>query len=384
MQIKKIKSGNPKEVEKFIKYPFKLYRSNPVWVPRMVQDVRFALNKKENPFYESSEADFFIVENDEEVLGRIGVLRSRNYNEFHGTKAAQFYFFDAVPERRVTELLFDTAFSWAHERNLKVMIGPLGMHAGDGHGILVEGFSRRPGMGIPYNYSYYRDLLEEVGFEKLVDSVSGQVRISPQTLQTRFKDKLEKIKRVARKVKEHRGFQVLSFTNTREIRENLDQFLPQLKKVYNESFRELPLYHPMSENGMRRVVNRFLAIADPRLIKLVVKEKDLVGFILIYPNITPAIRKVRGRMSPLNKAYLWTAKKLTRWIDFNGIGVLPEKQGVGANTILYNELRETLERFSFEWGIVNQVSEKNEKNLRELAGFGVEFDRRHRVFKRKL
>jgi len=59
---------------RFIELPFRLYKDHPQWVPPIVDDVTLMLNRQKHPFYEHSDADFFIAEREGRVVGRIAAL----------------------------------------------------------------------------------------------------------------------------------------------------------------------------------------------------------------------------------------------------------------------------------------------------------------------
>ena len=68
-------------VKRFIDLPFRIYRDCPQWVPPLVDDVKLMMNRRKYPFYEHSDADFFLAEREGRVVGRIAVLENRHYNE---------------------------------------------------------------------------------------------------------------------------------------------------------------------------------------------------------------------------------------------------------------------------------------------------------------
>jgi hypothetical protein len=139
-------------------------------VPPLYTDAYLPLNRKKHPFFEHSEADFFLAVRDGEVVGRICAANNKLFNEYHKTKKAHFYGFEAINDLEVARALFDAAFHWAKERDLDTMIGPKGLSPFDGYGILVEGFEHRQMMTMMnYNYDYYPKLMEALGFEKEVD-----------------------------------------------------------------------------------------------------------------------------------------------------------------------------------------------------------------------
>ena len=173
MEIRKIDTGNSKDTKKFIQFPFQLYNSNPFWVPPMINDMKFALNRNTHPFYKHSEADFFIVEEGSKVLGRVAAIDNNRYKKYSGNNSGFIYFFESINDTKVAKVLFETVFNWSRKRRLGQIIGPKGLIQGDGLGLLVEGFQYKPAMGIPYNHEYYPELFENSGFIKEVDYLSG-------------------------------------------------------------------------------------------------------------------------------------------------------------------------------------------------------------------
>ena len=76
----------------------------------------------------------------------------------------------------------------------------------------------------------------------------------------------------------------------------------------------------------------------------------------------------------------------TKWVSFNGVGVLPKYQGVGANAVLYAELAKTFASndFQFEHGDYAQVAETNLESLGDANILGMPMYKRHRVYRKTL
>jgi hypothetical protein len=372
MQVRRIDTSRAGDVRQFIALPFRLYRDCPQWVPPIVPDMRTALNREKYPFYRHSAADFFLIEDNEQILGRIAVLDNRRYNDYHESKTGFFYYFDAIENLEVARALFGAAADWARQRGLETLIGPRGLLRADAHGLLVEGFEHRPAMGVPYNYPYYASLLEDLGFEKEIDYLSAHLS-GDYDLPQRFYD-------IAEKVKERRGFRVKSFTSKRELR----RWVPEIQRINNEAFTEVWGYYPIDEAEANAIADRFLAAADPRMIKLVMKKDEVVGFVIGYPDISAGIQRANGRLWPWGWIYILLEFRRTKWANFNGAGLLPEHQGVGANAVLYTELGKSVLEFNFEHADLVQVAENNVKSIGEVEAAGAEWYKRHRVFRRNL
>ncbi len=372
MRVRRIDTSKAKDVHQFIDFPFTHYRDSPQWVPPLVGDMKLALNRDKHPFYRHSTADFFVAEEGNQTLGRIAVIDNCPYNDYHGSNTAFFYYFETVEDFDVAQALFNAASEWALDRRLDRIVGPRGLLRGDGHGLLVEGFEHRPAMGIPYNYAYYAPFLRQLGFGKKIDFLSAHLS-GDYRLPQRFYD-------VAEKVKARRGLWVKSFSTKREVR----RWVPAVQRVNNEAFTEGWGYYPIDEAEANAIADRFLAAADPGLIKLVMKRDEVVGFVIGYPDVSAGIQRANGRLWPFGWVHILLEFKRTKWVNFNGVGLLPEHQGVGANAVLYTELADSVSEFGFEHADLVQVADTNIESMGEVEAVRGEWYKRHRIYQRNL
>ena len=161
MHIHKVDTRAPADVERFVRFPFQLYRTCPQWVPPLVSSARKQLDRERHAYYQHSDADFFLALQGDEVVGRIAVLEPRKRNAYRDRNGAFFFLFETVEAIEVARALLAAAFDWARSRGLEQISGPEGFAAGDSLGALVEGFEHRPAMGISYNLPYYDAFLKD-------------------------------------------------------------------------------------------------------------------------------------------------------------------------------------------------------------------------------
>ncbi len=372
MQVRQINTNRRRDVRQFIAFPFALYRDCPQWVPPLVSDMELVLNRRRHPFYRHSAADFFVAEEEGRTVGRIAVLDNRHYNEHHGTKKAFFYYFDSIPSAAVSRALFRAAREWAHGRGLTHIEGPWGFLEGDSIGLLVEGFEHRPALGIAYNYDYYDSLLRDARFQRLTDYHSGYLP-GDYALPQRFFD-------IAERVKSQRGFWIKRFRSKRELR----AWVPRVVETYNKAFAENLEYYPVTPEEGRIIGQRLLAATDHRLVKLVMKGEEIVGFLFPFYDISAALQRTRGRLWPFGWIALLREFRRTRWVNFNGVGLVPGHRGVGANAVLYTEVARTVREFGFQHADIVQVEEQNVKSQGDMKAIGVRWYKKHRVYERAL
>ena len=373
MHVCRLDLTNRRDVRRYVEFPFRLYRESPLWVPPFVDEVRAQLGPGRHPFYQHSEAAFFLACEGDEVVGRVAVLDNARYNRYKGEHTAFFYHFDVVNDRAVSRALFDAAFDWARGRGLDLMWGPKGFMAADGQGLLVEGFEHRPALGIAYNYPYYGELMEDAGFEKQLDFISCYLD-REMSVPGRFLD-------VAEKVKRRRGFRTVRFRNKAELR----AAIPRVAAAYNSAFVEVQGYVPITEAEAQAIGDRILSIADPTLITLLMKEDEIVGFVLAYPDLSAAIQRCRGRLWPTGWYHLMREFKRTQWLNFNGGAILEPHRGLGGNALMYAELYHTLVGDDqYQYADLVQIQETNTRMIRELQALEVKPYKKHRIYRRSL
>jgi hypothetical protein len=154
--------------------------------------------------------------------------------------------------------------------------------------------------------------------------------------------------------------------------------------VNNEAFTDVWGYYPIDDAEVQMIGDQLLAVADPHLLKLVMKGDEIAGFAFIFPDITEALQATKGRLWPFGWVRILWALKHTRRLNGNGVGLLPEYQGFGATALLYTEFDKTLRQRNATWCEVAQAMETNIKSLQDMNAVGVTWHKRHRVYRRVL
>jgi hypothetical protein len=374
LTIQKIDTTNKAQVQRFVHLPFQFYTDCPQWVPPILLDVTNTLDHQKHPYYEHSDADFFIAVRDGRDVGRIAALENRNYNQYHGTKKAQFYFFECEDDMETAKALFERLFEWSRARGLDTVIGNKGFGALDGYGILVEGFEHRQLMNMMnYNHPYIPHMLEALGFEKEVDFVSCYINTATFHMPDR-------IKSIAERVEKRGTLAVKRFKDKKE----LVSWAPRIGQAYNKAFIHNWEYAPLTEREIKFVTDTIMTIADPNLIKIITHNDDVVGFLLGFHDLSAALQRSRGRLLPFGLIDLLLEKGRTNWIALNGAGILPEFQGRGGNALLYNEVEKTISGSQFEHADLTQVAESAVQMRQDLINLGGKPYKNHRVYHKAI
>jgi hypothetical protein len=373
MNITQIDLSNKKQVRAFLDLPFHIYKDIPQWVPPLRMDDRLRLDPKRYPFYRHSQAGFFLAYEGTRVVGRIAAIDNQLYNQYNNETTAFFYLFECKNHQEAADELFGVACDWARARGLTKVFGPKGFTALDGFGLLVKGFEHRPAFGLPYNPPYYPALIETAGFEPEREAVSGYLDAD-----IRFPARIHEL---AERIAKRRGLRIARFRTRKDLR----TFVPKLKELYNNALRGTAGNAPLTDAEITMLANQLLWFADPRLLKIVYKGDEPVGFLMAYPDISAALQKTGGRVFPFGWMTLLREFKRTDWLNINGAGLLPEYRGSGGTAILYSELfKSVVETGQFKHAEVIQIGLENENMRRDMENFGIDFYKVHRTYVRAL
>lgn len=373
MKIIQIDPADHYRIQQFFDLPHKIYQDAPQWVPPLSTDTRRIFDKKSNPFFIHSKAAFFLaLAADGSPVARLAVLNNRHYNDFNHTQTAFFYLYESFFDQAASRLLFEAGFEWARTAGLTKIIGPHGFSSLDGLGMLVKGFEHRPAFGIPYNKSYYPELVEQAGFTTQSDILSGYLPSSAQFP--------EKIHRVSELVQKRRGLTIARYRSRRDLR----KLLPQFKDLYNGMLGSIPGNVPLTDQEASVIADQLLMFADPKLVKVIMKGDLPVGFLLAYPDISEAVQKTQGQVYPFGWIKLLLEMRRTKWVNINGAGILEEYQGLGGTAILFSEMYKSITEGGFKHAEIVQIGVENEKMQRELSELGIDFYKTHRMYQRDL
>jgi len=373
MDIQQIELADRRGVAEFLDLPFRIYRDIPEWVPPLRFEARRTLDARRNPFFRHSQAAFFMAHDAAgDSLGRLAVLDNRRYNDYNGERTAFFYLFECVNDQQASNALFEAGFDWARQRGLDAIIGPKGFNALDGMGLLVRGFEHRPAFGLPYNAPYYPVLLEAAGFQPQGEVVSGYLSAGMEFP--------ERIHTVARRVRERRGLRVARY----RTRSDLRRLTPDLKEMYNSALGGTAGNVPLTDDEAEAIASQLLWFADPRLIKVVMKDEEPVGFLFAYPDISAALQRCGGRIFPFGWVEILLELRRTRWVNVNGAGMVEGYRGLGGTALLFSEMYHSVREGGFEHADLVQIGVENSAMQRELRALGIEFYKSHRMYHRAL
>jgi hypothetical protein len=373
MDILKIDPSRKQDRREFLNLPFRIYKDTPQWVPMMESDARLMLDTKKHPYYQHSQAAFFLAHDDGRTIGRLAVLDNHWGNQHNHASEGFFYLFECENNLEAARGLFEAGCRWAREQGLTVLTGPHGFTQLDGGGMLVKGFEHRASFGMLYNLPYYPDLVEACGFVHIADSVSGYLDANIQYP--------ERIMELSKRIQQRRGLHIARF----ESRKDIKKFIPKLKDLYNGAMIGMEGGIPLTDGEVDAIANQLLWFVDPKLVKIVMKGDQPVGFLLAYADISKALQKTKGRFFPFGWLIMLLELRRSDFLNINGAGMLEEYRGSGGTAILFTEMFKTIkEGGRFKAAEAVQIGTENDRMQREMKNFGIDFYKTHRTYKKEL
>ena len=368
MSFEIINVSSKKDLLTFIKSQWKFYLDNPNWVPPLIMDRKKLLNISKNPFFKHAEIQLFLAKNKNEVVGRIAAIKNDLHNEHHNDNVGFFGFFECVNEQQVANMLFDAAKQWLKEKGLNAMRGPANPSSNDEYGLLVEGFDDSPRILMTYNPEYYIDLCENYGFVKAKDLFAWK-------LETEKVLSSEKLKRVAEIAQKRSGLKV-SQIDMKNFKSELDKF----KYVYNKAWVPNWGFVPMTDDEINTAAKDLKTLVEPSLVLFGEINGQLVGSALVMLDYNSIFKEMNGRLFPFGFIKLFTRKKLIKWARIITLGVIPEFQKRGLDSVFYYEIVNRAAKLNIFLGEASWVLEDNEMMNRGLEVMNAHSYKKYRIY----
>ncbi len=343
-----------RELKKFARFNYKLYKDNPYSVPDLYSDILKTFSREKNPAFEFCEAEYFLAYQDGKIVGRVAAIINHKANATWGKKVVRFGWIDFIDDLDVSRALLKAVEQWGADKGMTTMEGPLGFTDMDAEGMLIEGFEELSTMATIYNYPYYPEHMEKLGLGKAIDWVEMKLMV-PEKLP-------EQYEKIARIVQQRLNLHVRKLRSVKEIRRTGVGY--KIFDLVNEAYKPLFGYSEMTKGQIDRYINEYLPILDLNMVTLVEDaNNELVGVGISMASLSRALQKAKGRLWPFGWWHLLKALFIKRppILDLLLIAVKPEYQGKGVNAIMFADLIPIYIKYGFEWGETNPELEVNDK-----------------------
>ncbi len=350
VELKKVVTK--KDLKRFIAFQNQLYKGNKFFCPQMQMDEMKTLSRDKNPAFDFCEAEYWLAFRGNEIVGRIAGIINHKANERWNEKLVRFGWIDFVDDHEVSQKLIETVLEWGRSKGMNGIHGPLGFSDMDNEGMLIKGFDELATLASIYNYPYYVEHMEKLGFTKAADWVQYEFEIPPVIP--------EKVDRLSALVQEKYKLRILKAKTAKDLL----PYAPKMFQTLNDAFGELYGYTALTRKQVDVYIKAYFGFVRPEFISFVLDEHDdVVGFGVSLPSLTKALQKCNGKLFPFGFIYLLRAMKKNDTIDMYLNGVRPDYQSKGVNALYYNEMHRAYIKFGIKKAITNPQLEDNAKAL---------------------
>ena len=260
-----------KDLDKFIDFPNKLYKDNPYFVPALNFDEKATLRKDKNPAFDYCEAKYWLAFKGNKVVGRIAAILNKSYIKKWGNKYLRFGWIDFEEDENIAKELLSAVESWGQELGMTAVHGPLGFTDLDYEGMLIEGFDQLGTLATIYNYPYYPQYLEKLGYSKDVDWVEYKI-----TLPKEVPEKLEKLASV---VKRRCNLEVANIKKAKDIK----KYAADIFHLINTTYADLHGVVPLTDKQIKSYTNQYFSFIKPDFVPLVLDSSGTsFGKVILY------------------------------------------------------------------------------------------------------
>ncbi|MCX7680521.1 MAG: hypothetical protein N2508_00900 [Anaerolineae bacterium] len=361
----------------FVRFPWRVYRDDPNWVPPLISERLEYLNPVRGPFYKVADVALFVACRGREVVGTIAAFVNHQRVERLGRPEGGFGFFEVVEDYAVAERLLDTACDWLRARGMTSLRGPTNFTDSDCPGVLIEGTDCPPVMLEAHTPPYYKEFLERYGMEKEQDlyawrafrsQIGEELRNIPQ--------ELSRVAEIARRV--------ANVTIRKGRLDRWDEEIATAHYLFNATLNHVPDYVPMTEAEYRRMAGQVRPFLDPDLALFAEVEGRPIGFCVAFPDINRVLIRLNGRLFPFNWLKIRRYMRQIDVVTFKLMGVLDQYRRRGIDALLYMQAVRAVYEKGYAWLEGSVTSELNPMVNLIAYRLGAERYKVYRLYRKDL
>lgn len=356
----------------FLRFPYKLYRDDPVWIPRLWPD-QMAWLRREHGFFDHGDGEWFLARRENCVVGTIGMAVDHHSNRHLNRAWGVFGFFEFIEEYELFRALIEHAREWARQRGLSHLVGPQSFGGSDYPGFLIGRYDVPAAVFEGHSPPYYLAFAEQAGWKVYTDSLA--YRAFRRLVGDKMEFMPEKIRHAAERVSRNPRYGV----RQAELKHFEREFQAVLR-IYNQSLGTLRDFAPVTEEEFRRFVRELLPVLKEDLVLFALVDGKEVGFSLSLPNLAEAFHVCGGLRYPWQYLQLWWGTKHIKGVSYKILAMDPDYWGIGLEGLMFARMIENCLRRGFEWMDMSLTGEDNPQTNKLATRLGAEEYKRYRVF----
>ena len=354
--------------ERFICFPWRIYRGDPHWVPPLLAERLELLDPHRNPFFEHAQVKLFLATDTAgNVCGRIAAIHNERHLATHRDGVGFFGLFECVNDPSVAAALFKVAGDFLASRGLQIMRGPENLSVNDDIGLLVEGFDSPPVIMMPYNPTYYPALVERYGFQKAMDLLAYQ-----GDARTPIPERAARAIALCQKRYKFR----IRPVNMRNFAADLEK----IHQIYTQAWQDNWGAVAMTRKEFDHSAAQLKSVVEPKLCLIAEVGDEVAGFSLSLPDFNQVQLHLNGRLFPFGflKA-LWLKRRINA-LRVITMGVIAKFRHMGIDNAFYCESWRRALELGMPHAEMSWILENNPAMNNALLNFGFKVYKRYRLY----
>lgn len=363
--------SSPRDLQRFIEYPYKKYANQPNWVPPLRRSEKEKFDKTKHPFYEHANMTLFLAERNNKVVGRIAVIDDEFHNEIHHENLLFFGFFEAE-DADSAEQLYKVVEAHAAKLGRGRIRGPVNPSMNDGAGFQVDAFDTLPYIMTPQNPAEYPIWTEKAGYKKVKDLYAWRFDATSGLS--------ERLTMVAERVKKRYklSFRGLSM---KRYNEDVDKLLSFYNDVWQDNWGQIAY----TDKEAKQLAKDMKPIVDPEMIIFMELEGQLAGLAVGFPDANQVLVKVRnGKLFPSGLIHFLNKRMLIDRIRLPILGITPDFRNKGLEAVLIKEFFDRGLKRDYKAAECSWVLEDNEAMNKGIKLAGGELYKTYRLYQKEL
>ena len=341
----------PEEFKIFYRFQNRLYRKCKVYVPTLDKDQEHSILN--NPALKYCKRKLWIAWSDEgKAVGRIQGIINPRYNDFYSLKRVRFGWFDFEADIEIARALLDAVKAWGKEQGMNEMHGPLAYNTLGRQGMLVEGFENIPPINCLYNFPYYPEYMEKLGYAKECDWVQYELNASQGAP--------AKLRRLAKILVKRYSLKVLNINKVKRDEKQKAELIKKFFAIYNECFKSVHNFIPLTEEEEKETGEEYFALLRNNLSCIIMdKHNEIAAFGICTPSFSRAFIRAKGKLFPFGWFFILMALIRFNTIDLMMVGSSPAWKSKGLSSIFHAKLATYFRRAHIKKGITNPQIDDN-------------------------
>lgn len=359
---------NDKDLDRFIEFPYALYRENRYWVPPLRRDVRHLFDVHAYPFWQHAERELYLVYRGKHLVGRVCAMIDYNFIEFWGEKTGYFGFFECEDDEEAAQALLSAAKDFNREKGMASFIGPMNPSTNDEVGFLLEGYFSPPMVMMPYTFEYYHRLMAACGLAKAKDLYAFYVEASAIPM-----DRLERVASLVR--------QRVHDLKVRPIR--LSDFrneVGRIQTVYNDAWSRNWGFVPMTDAEFAHLAKTLKDLVTEDLVVLAEIDGAPVGVSLTIPNYNIIVKQLGGRLGLVGMIKFLRQRHRIKEARLMIMGVRKDFQHLGLEAPMLLETMRAVQRLGITGGEMSWTLEDNDNVNNTITKMGGTIYKKYRIY----